>query len=203
MPKNLRRKKEETARRSANVRRASGELPPESIVLEAEEILADLAGDTNYRLSYYALEPQWLSDDDLNVPTDGRMHVHAIPVGKTLHLPESHRFETMHLASRGFTAPFIAVLRNPSTAETPVGHAVVVLGADLQSDMVRLPLTVIQIGRRMPRLHFAALLGLSAEQGEWSPRSDRDMEIVQRHFQLRVEAESVLAAAPFAPPPRR
>jgi hypothetical protein len=195
MPKDKRRQREATTRRSASTRRVAPERDP--TLIEADHILADLASaPASYRFSFYSVEPHWLSED-LDVPVDGRLHAHGDVLGKQLHLPETHRRNTINEASLGFTAPFIAVLHNPETASEPTGHAVIVQGANLTSEMLLAPLHIIQTVRRLSRLHFAALLGLPTAEGEWAPSSRDEMQEVVRCFQLRVEAEAVLAAGPY------
>jgi hypothetical protein len=197
MPKDRKRAKELTAQRAATVRREPAE--PDSLVVDATNILADLAAqDENYRLSYYTVEPAWLSDD-LDVPIDGRVHAHPSVLGKQLHLPETHRRNTIREASNGFTGPFIAVLRNPATADAPLGDAVVIQGANLVSDMLRAPLEIMMRARRQTRLDFGALLGIPSAPGEWSATSKSEVTEIVEKFQARVEAEAVLAAAPFMP----
>jgi len=59
------------------------------MLVEADQIPADLAAaPASYRFSFYAVEPQWLSDN-LDVPVDGRLHAHGAVLGQQLHLPES------------------------------------------------------------------------------------------------------------------
>lgn len=195
MPKDKRRQREATAQRSAHTRREAPERDP--MLVKADQILADLAATpASYRFSFYAVEPHWLSED-LDVPVDGRLHGHGDTIGKQLHLPETHRRNTINEASLGFTAPFIVVLRNHDTASEPAGHAVIVQGADLTSEMLLGPLRIIQAVRRLSRMHFAALLGLPTAEGEWMASSRDEMQEVVRRFQLRVEAEAVLAAGPY------
>jgi hypothetical protein len=197
MPKDKRRQRELVAQRSASTRRDQAERDP--ILIEADQLLADLAAaPASYRFSFYAVEPHWLSDD-LDVPVDGKLHAHGPVLGKQLHLPESHRRQTINEASKGFTAPFIAVIHNPETASEPAGHAVIVAGANLTSRMLMAPLQIIQSVRRLNRLHFAALLGLPTAPAEWMAKSEEEMQEVVQHFQLRVEAEAVLAAGPLVP----
>ena len=195
MPKDNRRQREANARRSATARRAAPER--DAMLVEADQILSDLAGaDVSYRFSFYAVEPSWLSED-LDVPVDGELHEHGAVLGKQLHLPETYRRNTINEASLGFTAPFIAVLRNASTEAEPAGHAVIIQGADLASEMLLGPLHIIQTVRRLSRLHFAALLGMATAEGEWMASSRDEMQEIVRDFQLRVEAEAVLAAGPY------
>ncbi|MDH6238206.1 hypothetical protein [Cryobacterium sp. CG_9.6] len=195
MPKDKRRQRELVAQRSASTRRESSDRNP--MLVEADQILADLAAaPVSYRFSFYAVEPHWLSDD-LDVPVDGRLHAHELVPGKQLHLPETHRRRTINEASKGFTAPFVAVLHNPETASAPAGHAVIVQGANLTSEMLLAPLRIIHKVRRLNVMHFAALLGLPTAEGEWTPKSRDEMQEVVKHFQLRVEAEAVLAAGPY------
>lgn len=197
MPKDKRRQRELVAQRSASTRRDAADRDP--ILIEADQLLADLAtAPASYRFSFYALEPHWLSGD-LDVPVDGKLHAHGDILGKQLHLPESYRRQTINEASKGFTAPFIAVIHNPETASEPAGHAVIVQGADLTSRMLMGPLQIIQRVRRLDRLHFAALLGLPTAPDEWMAKSEEEMQEVVQHFQLRVEAEAVLAAGPLVP----
>lgn len=166
--------------------------------VEADQILADLAAfDADYRLSFYAVEPEWLGYD-LDVPADGRVHDHGDPRGRMLHLPQSYRFETIREASRGFSSPFIAVVRNPADQAKPVGHAVIVHGANIASEMLRAPLHVLMHVRRLSRLPFGAFLGMGSDEGEWSASSPEVMTEIVEHFQLRVEAEAVLATEPYA-----
>jgi hypothetical protein len=40
-------------------------------------------------------------------------------------------------------------------------------------------------------------LGLPTAEGEWTPKSRDEMQDVVQNFQLRVEAEAVLAAGPY------
>lgn len=167
------------------------------MLIEADQILADLAAvPASYRFGFYLVEPHWLSDD-LDVPVDGRLHAHGDILGKQLHLPETHRRNTINEASLGFTAPFIAVLRNPETATEPAHHAVIVQGADLTSEMLLGPLHIIQTVHRLSRMHFAALLGMPTAEGEWVASSREEMQEIVEDFQLRVEAEAVLAAGPY------
>ena len=195
MPKDKRRQREITARRSASARQLVPARDP--MLDEADQILADLAAEpASYRFSFYAVEPRWLSDD-LEVPVDGKLHAHGDIRGKQLHLPETHRRMTINEASLGFTAPFVAVLRNPETAAAPAGHAVIVQGADLSSEMLLAPLRIIQTVRRLNRLHFAALLALPTAEGEWTAKSRSEMQEIVQQFQLRVEAEAVLASGPY------
>ena len=195
MPKDNRRQREANAQRSASARRQEPERDP--MLVEADQILADLAASTvSYRFSFYAVEPSWLSED-LDVPIDGRLHAHNDIVGRQLHLPETHRRSTINEASLGFTSPFIAVLRNPDSETVPAGHAVIVQGANLQSEMLLGPLRIIQSVRRLSRMHFGALLGLATADGEWMAASRDEMQEIVRDFQLRVEAEAVLAAGPY------
>jgi len=62
-----------------------------------------------------------------------------------------NRRQTINEASKGFTALFVAVLHNPETAAAPAGHAVIVQGADLTSEMLLGPLRIIQKVRRLKR----------------------------------------------------
>ena len=117
--------------------------------------------------------------------------------GEQLHLPETHRRKTINEASLGFTAPFIAVLRNAGTGAEPVGHGVIIQGVNLASEMLLGPLDIIQRVRRLSRLHFAALLGMATAEGEWMASSRDEMQEIVRNFQLRVEAEAVLAAGAY------
>lgn len=191
-----RRLREATAKRSANSRKGASARDP--MLVEANQILADLASaHVSYRFSFYAVEPQWLSGN-LDVPLDGRLHAHG-DVGDIgmLHLPETYRRNTIYEASLGFTAPFVAVLHNHETASEPAGHVVPVYGADLTSEMLLGPWHIIQAVRRLSRLHFAALLGMPTAEGEWTASSRDEMQEVVQHFQLRVEAEAVLAAGPY------
>jgi hypothetical protein len=195
MPKDKRRQREITARRSASARRE--ELARDPMLNEADRILADFAAEpVSYRFSFYSAEPRWLSDD-LEMPIDGKLHAHGDIRGKQLHLPETHRRSTINEASLGFTAPFVAVLHNPETAAAPAGHAVIVQGADLSSEMLLASLRIIQTVRRLNSLHFAALLALPTAEGEWTAKSQSEMQGIVQHFQLRVEAEAVLATGPY------
>lgn len=166
----------------------------DSPVRDAHHILAELdAATVSHRFAYYAIEPEQLSGD-LDVPVDGEMHVHEVPIGKTLHLNESARHASATEASRGFTAPFIAVIRRADDASSPVEHATVVQGVDMSSDMIMGPLQVIMIAHRLPRLHFAGLLGMSTIEDEWTPAGRDEMQQIIADFQLRVEAEAVIVA---------
>jgi hypothetical protein len=197
MPKDRKRAKRIIAQRAATARREPAK--PDSLVVDAQNILSDLAAqEENYRLVYYRVEPRWLSDD-LNVPIDGRIHAHAPVVGKQLHLPETHRRNTIREASNGFTGPFIAVLRNPATAADTLGQAVIIQGANLSSEMLHIPLQIMMRARGQTRLDFAALIGMPVSPGEWTATSKSEVAEIVEKFQLRVEAEAVLAAAPFVP----
>lgn len=166
----------------------------EPIVIEARRHLAGLdAAPRSYELVYYAVDPEELSND-LDVPIDGGLHAHSSVIGMTLHLDESRRRPSMETASRGFTGPFVAVLRNPEHVATPVDHATILQGANLYSEMLVNPLRVIQVEHRIEALHFGALLAMGANDGEWMAAGPEEMQGIVTDFQLRVEAESVLVA---------
>jgi hypothetical protein len=192
-------KKNERLRRNAAARSASKAVDIDPIVDEAHQILADVRAaqlEAGYVLDYFSVDPHQLSDD-LDVPIDGQLHAHANVLGQLIHVKEEQRHTTMVAAATGFTAPFIAVVRKPEHAGKPVSHAVPVSGANLNSEMLLAPLRVIQESRRLPAMHVAALLGMSGDEGEWAPKGPEEMKALQNNFQLQVEAEAVIAAAPY------
>jgi len=169
----------------------------DSTVQEAHRILAELsAPPTSYRLSYYTVEPRELGGD-LNVPVDGQVHAHPTVLGKTLALREHARRNDVTAASRAFTAPFIAVIRTPGAAESPVTQATIVQGVNIASEMLRGPLEILMRARGQERLHFGGFLGMSTSPGEWMASGPDEMSQITTDFQLRVEAEAVIAAGDY------
>jgi hypothetical protein len=163
----------------------------DSPVQEAHRILAGMNDRPgSYRLSYYAVEPEVLGGD-LDVPVDGRVHRHRSVLGETLHLTEEARRDSVAAASRDFTGPFIAVIR------TPEADATIVQGVNIASEMLRGPLEILMRARRLERLHFGGLLGLSTTPGEWVASGPDEMRQIVTDFQLRVEAEAVIAAGEY------
>ncbi|WP_431220351.1 hypothetical protein [Leifsonia xyli] len=192
-------KKNDRLRRNAAARSASKAVDIDPIVEEAHQILADVRAaqlKAGYVLDYFSVDPHQLSDD-LDVPIDGQLHAHGDVLGQLIHVSDEHRHQTMAAAAAGFTAPFIAVVRKPEDAGKPVSHAVPVSGANLNSEMLLAPLRVIQESRRLTAMHVAALLGMSGDDGEWAPKGPEEMKDLQETFQLQVEAEAVLTAAPY------
>lgn len=194
--KSSRRRRDIAARSSTSREKGAG---PDPMAMEAIRILADLDdAQRGYVFRFYSLDPAWLSND-LEVELDGRVHWHDEILGRPLHLAEEHRRATIAAASSGFTSPFIAVLTWPEHEQLPVGDAIVVQGANAGSEFLRAPLHIMQRVHGLARLHFAALLGLGVSDGEWTAADDNEMAEITEHFQLRVEAEAVLTAAPYFP----
>lgn len=196
MGKSGRGKRDVVAKHLANQeQRKQDQAFDNSPVQEAHQILAELDGrKVSYRLSYYAVQPEDLAAN-LNVPVDGKLHAHHdVIIGKTLHLDESARRDTITAASRDFTGPFIAVIRRPEHVASPVAHATIMAAVDLSSEMLMGPLQIVQVTHRIERLHFAGLLGLSTTSGEWTADDRGEMKQLIADFQLRVEAEAVIVA---------
>lgn len=169
----------------------------DSPVQDAHRILAELEKrPASYRLSFYAVEPEELGGD-LNVPVDEQVHAHPTVLGKTLSLREDARRDDVTAASRAFTGPFIAVIRRPEAAESPVTQATIVQGVSLASEMVRGPLEILMRARVQERLHFGGFLGMSTSPGEWMASGPDEMRQITTDFQLRVEAEAVIAAGEY------
>jgi len=193
MGKSSRGKKDVVAARLAKQQQRQ-EAFDASPVQEAHRILADFERtDFSYRLSYYALEPEQLGDD-LDVTIDGQVHRHRDVLGETLHLDEAKRRDSVTEASRDFTGPFIAVIRRPEDEAAPAGHATIVQGVNIASEMLRYPLEIMMRARRIERLPFAGLIGLSTTGGEWSSSGPDEIQQIIADFQTRVEAEAVIAA---------
>ena len=196
MGKSSRGKRDVVAKHLANQDRRSQEQEFDGTpVEEAHAILASLdSKPASYRLSYYAVEAGQLSSN-LDVPVDGKLHAHPeVIVGKTLHLDESARRDTITEATRDFTGPFIAVIRRPEHAASPVAHSTIVAAVDLSSEMLIAPLQIVMVAHLIKRLHFAGLLGMSTAQGEWVAKDRNEMKQLIDDFQLRVEAEAVIVA---------
>lgn len=169
------------------------------MVEEARKILAATAtarAEAGYLLEFYSVDPHQLADD-LDVPVDGLVHGHGDVFGRSIHLEGARRHPTMAAASSGFTSPFIAVIRRPEDAGIPVGHAVTVGGADLNSPMLYGSLGVIQRVHRLPRMHVAALLGLGENDAQRPETGKERIQEIRDSFQAQVEAEAVITAGPY------
>lgn len=192
-------KRNERLRRNAAVRASSSAQSRDPMVQEAHEILASTAAaraEAGYVLEFYSVDPHQLADD-LDVPVDGRIHTHGDTFGRSIHLEEAQRHPTMAAASAGFTSPFIAVIRRPEDAGTPVGNAVTVSGADISSPMLHGPLGIIQRVHRLPQMHVAALLGLGENDSQRPETDKQQIQEIRDNFQAQVEAEAVITAGPY------
>ncbi|BDZ51732.1 hypothetical protein GCM10025867_39730 [Frondihabitans sucicola] len=62
----------------------------------------------------------------------------------------------------------------------------------MASEMLLGPLRVIQVEHRIERLHFAALVGLATDDGDWERDDPQETHRIADDFQLCVEAEAVV-----------